>query len=142
MPLTPPSGQFMVSGEKFLEVDPENEQRYSAYMRISARLESQTLIDLYLRYYPLFQQAYEALGYEDAYFNDRLIVVLDHLLQTPDLETSPLLLKQEAVYVYVDPGLEALSAGQKAVMRLGRSNAAIIMDKLHEIRTVLAAQHP
>ena len=39
---------------------------------------------LYAKFYPLFQQAYEELGYPGRYFNDRLVAVIDHLLQAPE----------------------------------------------------------
>ncbi len=31
----------------------------------------------------MLQQTYEELGYPGEYFNDRLVAVIDHLLQTP-----------------------------------------------------------
>ena len=51
--------------------------------RISFR--NQQLASIYVRYYPLFQEAYEELGYPGRYFNDRVIEIIDHLLQTPDI---------------------------------------------------------
>jgi len=47
-------------------------------------LDNHKLIAVYVEYYPLFQQAYDDLGYPSAYFNDRLVEVIDHLLETPD----------------------------------------------------------
>ena len=41
-------------------------------------------VALYARLYPLFQQAYEELGYPGRYFNDRLVEVIDDLLATPE----------------------------------------------------------
>ena len=43
------------------------------------------LAALYVRFYPLFQQAYRDLGYPNGYFNDRLVEVIDHLLVTPEI---------------------------------------------------------
>ena len=40
-------------------------------------MDTQQLADLYFRFYPLFQQAYEDLGYPGQYFNDRLVEAID-----------------------------------------------------------------
>jgi hypothetical protein len=92
----------------------------------------------YVRLYPYFQQAYRELGYPGAYFNDRLVEVLDHLLAAP-LPAPPIALAQPHVlYTYADPELEARSAGQKILMRMGAENATAIKDKLRAIRALVA----
>jgi hypothetical protein len=97
---------------------------------------------VYLHYYPLFQQAYEDLGYPDDYFNDRMVDVIDHLLATPT-PTGPIKLTQPKVfYEYADPVLEALSAGQKLLLRMGPANATQIKAKLKELRAEIASQKP
>ncbi len=88
-------------------------------MKLVQSTDTKQLGALYIRYYPLFQQAYEDLGYPGQYFNDRLVQVIDHLLQTPDVR-GPIQLKQGRVfYEYADPALEARSAGQKLLLRMG-----------------------
>jgi len=94
------------------------------------------LVMLYQRYYQLFQQAYEENGGAGS-FNDRLVEVIDHLLKTPDVPGPIYLTKPEAVYVFEDPGLEAMTAGQKILVRMGPANAAIVKEKLAEIRSEL-----
>ena len=93
----------------------------------------------YQRYYPLFQQAYSDLGYPDGYFNDRLIVVIDDLLATPNIDGPLRLVRPHVLYQFADPALESLSAGQKALLRMGRENAAVVKGKLRELREQLAA---
>jgi hypothetical protein len=121
----------------------DNYARYASLIKIVQNTNTQQLGALYLRYYPLFQQAYEDLGYPGMYFNDRLVQVIDHLLQTPDLR-GPIELKQGKVfYEYADPALESRSAGQKLLMRMGPENAAVIKKKLRELRTfVTTSQDP
>ena len=112
----------------------ENFARYAAVMKLIQGTDVKTIGALYIRYYPLFQQSYEDLGYPGQYFNDRLVEVIDHLLQTPDLR-QPIQLKQGKVfYEYADPALEARSAGQKLLMRMGPQNEAVIKAKLKELR--------
>jgi hypothetical protein len=51
------------------------------------------------------------------------------------------LVKPEAVYLFSDPQLEALSAGQKMLLRIGGDNSVAIRAKLREIRAVLVAEN-
>lgn len=136
LPVKPAAGTFMTQGVDTLSIHPGNAQRYSPYVRIAATVDAARVVELYVRYYPLFQEAYAELG-KEAYFNDRLVEIIDHLLATPEPEGSLELARPEAVYVFADPELEALSAGQKLMLRMGSSNAAIIMDKLTELRVAL-----
>jgi hypothetical protein len=72
-----------------------------------------------------------------------LVEVIDHLLQTPDIR-GPIELKQGRVfYEYADPALEARSAGQKLLLRMGTQNASVIKGKLKELRIyVTTARDP
>ncbi|MEJ0036770.1 MAG: DUF3014 domain-containing protein [Gammaproteobacteria bacterium] len=121
----------------------ENAARYAAVMKLVQTVDIKQLGSLYIRYYPLFQQSYEDLGYPGQYFNDRLVEVIDHLLQTPDIR-GPIELKQGKVfYEYADPALEARSAGQKLLLRMGPRNQATIKAKLKELRVyVTTSQDP
>jgi len=140
MPVQPVDGKFQVLEGESISIDPANAARYEAYVNIASAVDTNTLIELYVNYYPLFQQAYAELGHGDAYFNDRLVVILDHLLATPVTVDEVTLLKPEAVYIYADESLEALSAGQKLLLRIGSANAAAILEKLEEIRSALTRQ--
>jgi hypothetical protein len=71
----------------------------------------------------LFQQAYENLGHPPEYFNDRLIEVIDHLLATPELPDPIPLARPNVQFEFADPNLEARSAGQKVLLRMGHENA-------------------
>ncbi|MEJ1965868.1 MAG: DUF3014 domain-containing protein [Gammaproteobacteria bacterium] len=143
-PLKPAQGESAVatSGDT-ITLTAENSARYAAFMKLVQGTDTKQLGGLYIRYYPLFQQAYEDLGYPGQYFNDRLVEVIDHLLQTPDVH-GPILLKQGRVfYEYADPSLESRSAGQKLLLRMGPANQAILKTRLKELRTyVTSSQDP
>ena len=100
------------------------------------------LVAVYIRFYPLFQEQYEKLGYPDKYFNDRLVQVIDHLLATPEVKGPVLLTQTTVLYQFTDPELEKLSAGQKILVRMGGENAALVKTKLTEIRSALVANPP
>jgi hypothetical protein len=140
--LVPPvSGKFLVQKDSSgkITVDPNNFTRYSTYMELLNTLETEQFVKWYTRFYPLIQEAYDALGYKNRYFNDRFIFVIDHLLETPEVIGAVQLARPKVFYEYADPALEALSAGQKTLFRIGPANAAIVKAKLVEIRKGLAA---
>ena len=119
------------------EIDPGNSERYADYARIAQAIDAKALVAWYVRFYPLFQQSYRELGYPDGYFNDRLVFVIDHLLDTPDITEPALLTRPNVMYEFADPALEQRSAGQKLLLRSGPGNEAAIKAKLREIRAAL-----
>ena len=138
MPLTPTPGAFVVGGRgDSAVIGPGNPARYAHRVRILQAIDVRRLVDLYLHFYPLFQKAYVELGYPDRYFNDRLIEALDDLLAAPDIMTPVKLLQPKVLYQYADPALEARSAGQKIMLRMGVGNAGLAKAKLREIRREL-----
>lgn len=138
MPVKPAPGKFRTVGKgEELPVSPDNAARYALHMQLATGVDSAKLVAVYVRFYPLFQQAYEDLGYPYAYFNDRLIEVIDHLLAAPEVPVHTKFVQPKVFYRFADADLESRSAGQKILMRIGNENAARIKAKLREIRTEL-----
>jgi hypothetical protein len=140
-PTKPASGPFRTAkaGED-LVIAPENARRYAAYVRIIETVDAKKLVAVYAHFYPLFQRAYQDLGYPKAYFNDRLVAVIDHLLDAPQPVEPVKLVQPRVLYQYEDPDLEASSAGHKIMMRMGAANAAKTRHKLQAIRKELVNQ--
>lgn len=144
-PLEKVPGQFTVQGEAEgvenarYTLDPANYERYEPLVRMVADTETGDMVELYRRFYPLFQKAYVDLGYPDAYFNDRVVEVIDHLLATPEVEGPVELVRPHVLYEFADPELEGLSTGQKALLRMGPENAAAVKGKLREFRERVTA---
>jgi hypothetical protein len=126
-----------VAGDKV--IDPANYQRYEPVIRLLEKADTRQVVAVYIRLYPLFQESYEALGYPDGYFNDRLIEVIDHLQATPIVRDPIRLVQPKALYHYADPELEALSAGRKILIRTGPDNAERIKKILKEYREALTS---
>jgi hypothetical protein len=142
-PANPTAGSLVVNGDELhATLDQRNFERYKAMVAVVGQLDAKQLGALYIRYYPLFQQSYQNLGYPNGYFNDRLVEVIDNLLETPDLKGSIELVRPNVMYIYADPALESRSAGQKLLMRMGPENAKAIKAKLTELRAVIAAGPP
>lgn len=135
VPVKPAPGVFITEDlEGGKSISPKNAARYAAYVKIAEVMDAQKLVEVYVRLYPLFQQAYEELGYPKKYFNDRLLVAIDNMLAAPNLENTVRLVQPHVLYNFADPSLEARSAGQKILMRMGSGNAAKIKSKLREIK--------
>jgi hypothetical protein len=117
--------------------DPANDQRYTPYVEMLEAVDTETLIEMYRRNYPLFEQAYGQLGFPEGDFDDRLKAVIDELLATPEVERPVRYIKPEAFYLFADEDLESLPAGQKIMIRMGSENAARVKSRLREIREAL-----
>lgn len=137
----PPQGRFTVREDAYGDsyLDPKNYQRYRPYVDFAASVNSRDLATIYIHYYPLFQEAYESLGYPGRYFNDRLIEVIDHMLDAPVIEGPVKLIRPKVYYQFADPALEKLTAGQKIMIRIGPANAIRVKAKLREIRQILTS---
>jgi hypothetical protein len=142
--------RFMASGSKETQtISLDNGARYTPLVLFAESVDPQRAAALYQKLYPLFQQAYEELGYPNRHFNDRLVQVIDHLLQAPE-PAGPLQVKLVEIkgdtpserpwvhYEFVDPGLESLSAGQKMMIRTGVVNERRLKAKLREFRGQVA----
>src|SRR5260221_301922 len=119
--------------------DGANFERYAPYVHVIEALDAHALVQGYARLYPLFQRAYEELGFPGKYFNDRLMEAIDDLVAAPELATPPNVLRSRVRYEFSDPDLETRSAGQKILLRMGPENAARVKDKLWQIRRELIA---
>lgn len=135
-------GKFDVHSEAdAMSIDAANAARYTPLVTMVERVDMQKLAAAYRRFYPLFQDAYDRLGNpRTRYFNDRLIAIIDHLLATPVISEPIALARPKVVYVFADPELEELSSGQKAMLRIGRENAAKLQARMREFRSAIVVR--
>lgn len=150
-PVQPTPQRFAVQGQgDSAVIAPANAGRYGALLSFAEAIPLERAVQLYAGLYPLFQQAYEELGYPGRYFNDRLVAVLDHLLQAPEpqgpIGVRLLEVRGELVdprpwvrYEFADPQLQALSAGQKMLVRMGPANEKRAKTLLAKLRRLVAA---
>jgi len=139
IPVKPVPGIFKVtSRDGAMTPSADNAARYAPYVKAMDALDATKLVAFYVRLYPLFQQAYADLGYPSRYFNDRVFEAIDDLLATPDAPAKVALTQPKVLYEYADPALADLSAGQKALLRMGPENEAKVKAKLAEIKRALS----
>jgi len=149
-PVTPTPGRFSVSGDGELRpIAAENAGRYTPLVSMLTAIDSKRAVALYVRMYPQLQKAYEELGYPGRYFNDRVVEVIDLLLATPEPPAPGPLMQLTEVkgsvpskqpwlrYEYADPALEALSSGQRILLRVGAAHRQALKAKLTEVRKLV-----
>jgi hypothetical protein len=140
-PVKPTTGQTVVASQgEIMTLSDENYLRYAPFVKLVQAADTKTFSTVYFRLYPLFQQAYEDLGYPGMYFNDRLVQVIDDLLAAPEVKGPIQLTQPKVFYQYADPKLESRSAGQKLMIRMGSANAAIVKAKLRDLRAEIVAK--
>lgn len=123
-----------------LVLEDGNTKRYEDYLNVVEAVDAKRFVAFYFHYYPLFQRAYEQLGYGGRYFNTRLLHVIDNLLATPIVAEPIKLVRPNVMYKFADPELESLSFGQKTLIRLGPDGEQMVKDKLRAIRTEIIAR--
>ena len=151
-PVRPTPGRFTVEavGQESV-ISAKNAARYAPFVALVESVDTERVVALYQRLYPLFQGAYEELGYPGKYFNDRLVAVIDMLLETPE-PSGPLNValpeiqgplkptRPWVLYRFSDPAFEGLASGQKILLRVGRENGKRLKAKLAAIRKLIAAE--
>lgn len=112
--------------------------RYKPYVTLARSIDLNTVVATYHRIYPLLQAAYRDLDPRRE-FNDRLIAVIDHLLEDPFAhESAAALDPTNSGYRFQDPRFEkGLSSGQKILFRMGPDNAADVRLTLRNLRLLL-----
>jgi hypothetical protein len=116
--------------------------RYEPYVRALESADAAALAALYVRLYPLFQEAYRTHAGEGRHFNDALVAAIDHLLAAPAAAAPMVVVRRGALEVFEDPALEALSGGRKLMLRMGPDNAARLRAVMGALRERLALQPP
>jgi hypothetical protein len=146
-PINPAAGRFKVAqGREGAVISDLNRLRYTPLVLLAEQMDIAQTVELYVRMYPLLQKSYEELGFRGRNFNDRLLQVIDQLLQTPpaghtvgvqlvEVKGAVPSLRPWVRFEFVDPALESLSAGQKIMLRIGPDNHNRIKAWLSALRT-------
>jgi len=150
-PVNPAPGRFTVEHRDGGDViGADNAGRYTPLVSLAESVDMRRVAAAYARFYPLFQKAYEDLGFPRRYFNDRLVEVIDQLLATPEFE-APLKVhlppihgpvrpeRPWVLYEFDDPALQSMTAGQKMLLRMGPVNERRLKAKLAELRRLVTA---
>lgn len=136
--LRPLPGSLQIEGDAVsggVHIAVANAARHALWVQAFTAVDADAMVAAYLRLYPLVQEAWRETGHPDGRFNDRLVAVIDHLLQAPEparpLEVE---LDERGKYRFVDPGLQSRSVGQKLLLRLDAEQSRAVRQQLRAIR--------
>jgi hypothetical protein len=152
-PVNPAPGHLLVDAAadgSGASISTANAARYAPFVTLIEGVDLGRAVAAYTRLYPLFQHAYEELGYPKRYFNDRLVEVLDRLLVTPEPSSPPNIHlpaingpsqpeRPWLLYEFDDPALQSLTAGQKILVRMGVANERRVKARLVELRGLITS---
>jgi hypothetical protein len=128
-----PAGPFRVlTREDALRADPRSYGRYDAIAAAAASVDAEGAASLYTTLRVRMDDAYRELGH-DGPFDVALERAIVTLLRTPVVAEDVALSPSGAFYVYDDVDLQALSAAQRQLLRMGPRNVTIVQRKLREI---------
>lgn len=129
-----PEGAFKVHEEVGeYSIDPESYERYNIVAEVFASLDTKGCVTLYRKLMPAIQEAYKDLGYPERDFNITLKKAMMELLAVPVVDEPIMLEKKVVTYMMTDPDLEALSAAQKHLLRMGPDNVREIQGQLRKM---------
>ena len=139
-PLIKPTAKFSVierDGELYL--DPDSYQRFDIYVDIINSINVEFALDLYGTLKPLFEAAYQELGYPADAFDSTLDQALENALMAPIIREKIQLVAPSVMYKFSDPTLEQLPAAHKLMIRMGPQNMIKLRPKLQQIQAALLA---
>ena len=115
----------------------QNYTRYNVYANVLALLNTEAVVALYKRFYPLLNEAYKEMGLTKGTFHSVLIRAIDHMLAAPDAGGDMVLIRPKVYFEFADPALEKLPATHKLMLRMGPANANQVKASLQSLRSKL-----
>jgi hypothetical protein len=133
-----PEGAFSVEERAgALAIAPDSYARYNRFVAVLDSLDDQACIELYHRLKPLFDEAYQDLGYPAGDFDVALADAVDRLLETPIPQGDVRVKQRVSTFRFADPDLEELGPAEKHLIRMGPANARKVKAKLRLLRASL-----
>ena len=130
--------------QQVFEFDQTNFTRYQPYLELLHSFEPELLVQNFITSMPLFEEAYQELGYPDRKFIDVVLQATDQILDFPVQVEQPKLIQPSVVYVYQQQSLEELPAADKFLLRLGKDNLlqlkAFALELDNQLKSQLAQQ--
>jgi hypothetical protein len=123
------------SGRPF--ASPASYARYDAIANAVGLLDVQQAAAAWRALEPLLARAHQEIAPPGRTLAQTLDEATAHLLAPRLPDSAARLVERGAVYAYVDPELERLTAAQKHLLRMGPANARVVQTKLRELRAAL-----
>ncbi len=138
-----PAGKFEVRNEnRRLYPSPRSYDRYDGVTRILTSIDPVAAGKAYGTLKGYIDAAFAEIGRPNRSFDAVFHQAVDRLVSTPIANESPELTEAVLVYAYADPKLEALSAAQKHLLRMGPTNGLAIQRWLKQLDEALPKAAP
>lgn len=135
IPIARPKKVFPIRDDGLrVTADPAGYERFDGLTEWASSLDVREVVAMYRRFEPAANEAYAMLGYEDGDVESRLRSALRLIMTTPEVPADAELVRDEAVWAYADPALEALPDLQKQLLRMGPEN----LDRLQNVARELS----
>ncbi len=137
--LRPSSSFHAVERGGDLYVDPRSYERYDGLAAAVVSIEPANAARLYATLKPRIEEAYRDLGFPETPFDRTLERAIVLLLEAPVLDDAVRMrVEPRGIgYGFADPELEALTAAQKQLLRMGPRHVRIIQSSFREIAVAL-----
>lgn len=137
-PLIKPSEKFSVTElDNRIFLNEESYSRYDLYVDIVNSINVEFAMSQYAVLKPLFDEAYQELGYQDNSFDNALFRAIETALNAPIIREPIELVAPSVMYKFADPELEQLPSAQKLLIRMGPNNMIKLRAKLQQIQHAL-----
>jgi hypothetical protein len=107
---------------------PKTEHRYDSLVQALQSIDPVRAAEVYLQLRPYAQAAFNEIGQRGQSFDVQLRTALTRLGETAVPTEQPELRLRGAIYEYVDPKWEGMTAGQKTLLRMGEANARALQN--------------
>lgn len=135
LPVGRPSKTFPINDNGLrVTMDPAGFSRYDGFAQWVNSIDVTAVVGLMRDYDAIATKALAQMGVSDFDIQSAVLAATTEILATPIVPSDVELMKQEANWVFMDPELEALSAVQKQLLRMGPANSAIIQQKARDLR--------
>ncbi|PAJ73292.1 hypothetical protein CJF42_16710 [Pseudoalteromonas sp. NBT06-2] len=136
-PIIEPQASFTVAEGDILTTAPQSYERYTPFVELFTSMTPQQAVNFYKEYKPLFDEAYEEIGYQERDFDEAVFDAIDMVLTTPIVTGNVPLLSESVVYKYAYSDWEQLPEAQKQLLRMGAKNVKKVKSALKGIKTFL-----
>ena len=128
IPIPRPKTPFPISDNGlWVSADPLGFARYDSLSNWLRQIDVTAIFEALEWLIPLFREAWSFYGETPEAFDEAIMSTLDSIIATPEIDlTEARLIRKEAVWIYEDPSIEALSPLQKQVLRMGPDNALVV----------------
>ena len=139
-PIKKPDEKFSIdTRDQKMFINTQSYTRYNIYTEIINSINVKFAITQYRTLKPLFDAAYQEIGYPDSAFEESLNNAIEIVLDTPIINRPIELVTPSVMYKFADPQLEALADAQKLLIRMGPDNLLELQAKLQQFQNALQA---